>query len=62
MKTRYINLKNGREIETIDEFPANTREERKEVQKMLKEYRTAYGNFGILYTSQRSTKDWKNKP
>jgi len=62
MKTRYINMKNGREIETVDEFPANTREERKELQKMLKEYRLAYRNHGFLYTSQRSTKDWKNKP
>ncbi len=61
MKTRYINLKNSTEIETIDEFPANTKEERKELSKALKEYRAAYGNFGVLYISQRSTNDGKSK-
>jgi hypothetical protein len=61
MKTRYINMKTGRDIETIDEFPANTKEERKELRKMLAEYRMAYGGHGDLYISQRATKDWNSK-
>lgn len=59
MKTRYINMQDGRDIETIDEFPANTREERRELQKMLNEYRLAYGGHGFIYISQRATKNWK---
>ena len=53
----YLNLKDPytNEIETIDQF-----ETRKEARKMLKEYRIASSYYSGLYTSQRSTNDWKN--
>ncbi len=52
---KYINIKTGNEVETVDEF-----ETYKEAKEMLKEYRLSdtYNNY---YMSNRSTNDWKNK-
>ena len=54
--TTYINIKNGSEIETIDEF-----ETRKEAFKMLKEYRIASNYYSSAYLSQRCTNSWRNR-
>ena len=51
--TTYINIKNGSEVETFDEF-----ETRKEAFKMLKEYRIASNYYNNAYLSQRCTKSW----
>jgi hypothetical protein len=50
----YINSKNGREVETIDEFDTL-----KEAKAMLTEYQMAHG--GNLYISTRCTKEWRSK-
>ncbi len=61
MKTMYVNCKrSGWGIETVDEFPANTRDERKEARRCLNEYRIC-DSTAYYYLSQRSTKDWKDK-
>lgn len=57
MKTRYIQLRTGAELETVDEFPYNTKEERTEARKMLREYQTLQGHY---YMSSRPCKHWKN--
>lgn len=50
----YINIKKGREVETIDEFDT-----KKEAQLMLKEYQLAYRGMGYeVYISPKKTKDW----
>lgn len=51
----YINRKDGRDIETIDEFDT-----RKEAKKMLSEYLIAF-HGGNLYISTRCTKEWRVK-
>ena len=50
---RYINIKNGTNIETVDQF-----ETFKEAYKMLKEYRLS-DPYNFYYISQRCTKEWK---
>ena len=62
--TIYINMKTPQGIETIDEFtrgsddaPANYREFRKYVNKMLHTYSSCYPYH--IYKSSRSTKDWR---
>jgi hypothetical protein len=51
----YINIKKGREVETIDEF-----ETRKEANQMLSEYLLAYRGMGYdVYLSTRKTIDWE---
>ena len=48
----YIQRKDGRQLETVDEFTTN-----KEARAMVAEYRMAdpYANY---YTSSRPCKDW----
>lgn len=53
-KPYYINSKNGREIETIDEFDTL-----KEAKAMLTEYQMSHG--GNLYISTRCTKEWRSR-
>ncbi len=54
MKT-YIQRKDGRQLETVDEFDT-----RKEARAMLAEYRTADPS-AEYYLSSRPCKDWANK-
>ena len=51
----YINIKNGKEIETVDEFKTY-----KEAKEMLKEYKLG-DRYNYYYLSQKSTKEWRNK-
>ena len=58
-RTTYINCKfDDGSIETIDQFPANTREERLYITEMLHEYRMAFSNYRGIYKSQRPTEDY----
>jgi len=53
-RTIYINCKfDDGSTETIDQFPANTREQRVYATKMLNEYRKAFHNNRGIYKSQR---------
>jgi len=54
---KYINMKSLNEIETVDEFPFNTKEERKECRRCLNEYRIC-DSQNEYYLSQRATKSW----
>ena len=51
----YIQRKDGRYLETVDEF-----ETRKEAREMLKEYRLS-DRSAEYYASQRCCKEWKVK-
>lgn len=55
--TKYIQRKDSNGIETVDEFPYNTRDERKECKRVLSEYQIA-DPYGSYYLSQRPCKDW----
>jgi len=57
---KYINIKNGSEVETVDEFPYNNKEERNEAKRCLKEYQLSDCS-NTYYMSSRSTKEWKNR-
>ena len=50
----YIQRKEGRELETVDEF-----ETRKEAREMLAEYQMA-DPTAIHYISTRACKDWRD--
>ena len=64
MKTIYFNMRTNYGIETVDEFtqgenaPQNWREFRKYINEMLRNYIQS-GMY--VYTSQRSTKEWREK-
>jgi len=49
---RYIQRKDGKELETVDQF-----ETFKEAKAMIKEYRLS-DPAGIYYISQRACKGW----
>ena len=49
----YINIKNGNEVETIDQFGTY-----KEALAMIREYRFS-DSYNYYYLSQRSTKEWR---
>lgn len=49
----YINRKDKRYIETVDEFKSV-----KEAKRMIKEYQMS-DSSGYYYISQRCCKDWK---
>lgn len=51
-KTIYIQRKDGRNLETVNEFDS-----RKEAREMLKEYRMS-DCTGEFYLSSRACKDW----
>lgn len=54
---RYINMKGPNGIETVDEFFYNTREEKKEAQRCLKEYRLC-DRYNTYYLSRKACKAW----
>ncbi len=61
---RYINWKNQGSIETVDELASGDfqtlRDFKKELRRLVNEYQIAY-NLGNVYSSQRSTKEWRIK-
>jgi len=61
----YFNIKTSEGIETIDELNENDfktyRDFRNEVKRLRSEYRLASSFYSGIYTSQRSTNDWKNR-
>lgn len=58
---KYINMKDSNGVETVDEFPWNSREERDEARRCLGEYRLASGWNAEFYFSQRATKEWSER-
>lgn len=56
---KYIQFKLGNNLETIDEMEIKTKEDKKEFRELLKNYRIAY-NVGIIYSSSRPCKDWRD--
>lgn len=64
MKTIYFNMRTCYGVETVDQFtqgedaPSNWREFRKYINEMLRNYRQS-GMY--VYTSQRSTKECREK-
>lgn len=61
---KYINLKTKYGVETVDEVnPENfltIKDFQDESKRLLQEYRMAYRSIeGILYLSQKSTKEWR---
>lgn len=50
---KYIQRKDGKDLETVDEFPSM-----KEARAMLKEYRMA-DPYAEYYISSRCCKHWK---
>lgn len=58
MKKRYINIKNGSFVETVDEFDYSNKEERAEANRCLNEYRLA-DPYNHYYLSQKCVKEWK---
>ena len=55
---RYINYKGECGIETVDEFEYNTRDERDEYRRCLKEYHLSGSGY---YGSSRCTNAWKER-
>jgi hypothetical protein len=55
---RYINFKGENGIETVDEFEYNTRDEREEYRRCLKEYHLSGSGY---YGSSRCTNAWKER-
>lgn len=58
---RYLQWKNGKSLETIDQLDRaafqSGKDFRNEQRRLSGEYRIAYG-YGDFYWSQRSCKDW----
>lgn len=56
---RYIQRRDNNGVETVDEFPFKSKEERKEARRCLNEYRVSdpYANY---YMSQKACKDWND--
>lgn len=57
MTVRYIQRKQGRNLETVDEFSFDTKEDRAEFRRMLAEYRLADPSADY-YGSRRPCRDW----
>lgn len=55
--TRYIQMKSNFGLETVDEFPYNNKEERKEAKRCLNEYRISDPSANF-YMSSRPCKEW----
>jgi len=59
----YFNIKTEFGVETVDEISqedfATRKEYLAELKAMRENYRMVYG--GSIYTSQRSTKEWREK-
>ena len=64
MKTVYLNMKYNNQVETVDEFtqgdgaPSNSKEFRKYVNDMIREYYLSGIN---VYKSNRACKEWREK-
>ena len=58
--TKYINRRGQGYLETVDEFPVNTREERAELKRCLGEYRLS-DRSAEYYISTRCCKNWKQE-
>lgn len=61
----YLNIKTSQGVETIDqlnESDFNTHKEFiSELKRLKNEYRLASSYYSSIYSSQRCTKDWRNK-
>jgi hypothetical protein len=61
----YFNLKQGNQVETIDEISTDNfktfTEFRKERKRMMQEYKIASSYYSGLYYSQRCANDWRQK-
>jgi hypothetical protein len=59
----YLNIKTSEGVETIDQLERNDfntyKEFLTELKRLKNEYRTASNFYAVIYTSQRSTNDWK---
>jgi hypothetical protein len=58
--TIYVQRKDARQLETVDEFPFSNREERTEARKMREEYRMSDPS-AHYYLSRRPCKAWKER-
>jgi hypothetical protein len=60
--TKYFNLKSNQGVETVDELTLSDFPTRKDFYNECKRLRGEYSLAGMqVYTSSRSTKDWRNK-
>jgi len=57
---KYIQYKINGQLETIDEMEIKTKEDRKELKRLIGEYRLAFSQ-GEIYSSQRPCKSWRNQ-
>ncbi len=55
---KYINVKFDGVVETVDQFDYNTKEERKECKRCLKEYNIS-DSSNYYYLSSRAAKEWR---
>ena len=60
-RTVYVQRREGRTVETVDQFPYNTREERKEAQRCRDEYNMS-DRTATHYLSRRACKGWNDEP
>ena len=58
MSKVYIQRRDKRGLETVDEFPTNTRSEKQEARRCLAEYRLS-DPAGEYYISRRACKAWR---
>lgn len=58
-RTRYIQRKDGRTVETVDEFPYDTREDRQEARRCVGEYNLS-DPTAHHYLSRRPCKGWND--
>lgn len=58
MATVYIQRRCGSDLETVDEFENNSREDRKYINDMLAEYQMS-DREALYYKSSRPCRDWK---
>lgn len=57
MSKKYINYKSSSNLETVEEIEIKTVTDRKELKRLLSEYRLSDKN-GLYYISQRCCKNW----
>ena len=61
----YLNIKTSEGVETIDELSQKDfnsyKDFRIELRRLLKEYRLSGSFYSGIYTSKRSTKQWRQK-
>lgn len=63
--TVYLNIKTNEGVETIDELSQKDfnsyKEFTQELKRLKNEYRIASDYYSGIYSSNRSTKDWRQK-